>query len=54
MKDIGLAAFGWIESLTVTYQGTIEEWMAIEKDDHWNFETGNYTVHCTDGDIEKE
>jgi hypothetical protein len=35
----------------VTYNGTMEEWEAIEKEDEWLYDTGEYTVHCTDGDI---
>ena len=30
-------------------------WMCynISKGSNWNYNTGNYTIHCTDGDIPK-
>jgi hypothetical protein len=31
----------------------MEQWNAISKGGSWNRNTGNYTVHCTDGDIGK-
>lgn len=37
----------------IYFNGTIQEWINIYKVDDWNFNTGNYIVHCTDGDIEK-
>ena len=41
-------------SLTsITYQGTMSQWEAIDKG-MWDYpETGDYVVHCTDGDIPK-
>ncbi len=45
-------AFSGCSSLTdITYEGTKAQWNAIEKGSSWNSGTGNYTVHCTDGDI---
>ena len=48
----------------ITYQGTMEQWNAIEKEDHWNqsvrqsssktpavYTTEIRTVHCIDGDV---
>ena len=47
-------AFYSCNSLTsITYKGTKAQWNAISKIDNWNLSTGNYTVHCTDGDIKK-
>lgn len=47
-------AFGGCTSLTgIKYNGTIEQWYAITKSGNWNSGTGNYTIHCTDGDISK-
>ena len=47
-------AFNGCSSLTsITYKGTKAQWNAISKINDWNFNTGNYTVHCTDGDIKK-
>lgn len=33
--------------------GTVAQWNAISKGDDWNSATGNYTIHCKDGDISK-
>jgi hypothetical protein len=35
----------------IYYNGTIEEWNSIIKDEEWDFQSGNYTIHCTDGTI---
>lgn len=37
----------------IFYDGTMAEWEAVTKGDGWNDNTGAYTVHCTDGDIDK-
>ena len=48
------AAFAECKNLTdITFDGTKDEWNAVSKDEKWDYGTGNYTVHCTDGDIEK-
>ena len=47
-------ALCYIENLTtINYSGTKAEWEAISKGPIWNDSTGNYTIHCTDGDIAK-
>lgn len=42
----------------INYDGTIEQWNSIKKDDRWYKGTWHYTplmvVHCTDGDIDIE
>ena len=38
---------------SITFNGTIAQWDAIAKGSWWNYNTGFYTVHCTDGDIKK-
>lgn len=43
-----------INLLNITFQGTIAQWNQISKSYCWNDKTGNYTVHCTDGDITKQ
>ncbi len=38
----------------INYEGTIEEWKAIEKSARWKANTlVAFTVHCTDGDLTK-
>ncbi len=54
VKHIGSDAFYYCSSLTsITYNGTVEQWNAIEKGEYWNSSTGDYTVRCTDGTISK-
>ena len=38
---------------SITFTGTMTQWESIAKGSNWNNNTGNYTVHCTDGDIPK-
>ncbi|MDE7306679.1 MAG: leucine-rich repeat domain-containing protein, partial [Clostridia bacterium] len=52
---IGICAFDGCRALTdITYNGTKQQWNAINKRIYWNDNTGNYTVHCTDGNIAKQ
>ena len=54
VTNIGRYAFWDCAGLTsITYNGTKAQWNAIDKSNNWNFNTGNYVVHCTDGDISK-
>lgn len=54
ITNIDSYAFRNCEKLaSITYSGTIEQWNAINKGSDWNYYTGNYVVHCTDGDISK-
>ena len=54
VTSIGEAAFNDCSSLkSITFNGTKAQWNAISKDNYWNYNTGNYTIHCTDGDIAK-
>ncbi len=54
VTSIDQSAFRACSGLTsITFQGTKEQWNAITKKYTWNENTGNYTVHCTDGDIAK-
>ncbi len=55
VKSIEYSAFSGCEKLTdIHFKGTKAEWNAIKKGYHWNFNTPDYTVHCTDGDLPKE
>lgn len=48
-------AFGGCSGLTtINYNGTIAQWNAVAKCFNWVFNTGNYTVYCTDGTISKQ
>lgn len=40
----------------IEFEGTVAEWNSILKGTNWDFNLGlytGYTIHCTDGDIEK-
>ena len=51
---IGENAFGSCTDLVnITFTGTTGKWKAIEKVAGWDSYTENYTIHCTDGDIDK-
>lgn len=58
VTNIGEGALYFCTNLTrIDYDGTIEQWNAIKKHSNeyysWNSNTGNYTIHCEDGDIAK-
>ncbi|MCR4661941.1 MAG: leucine-rich repeat domain-containing protein, partial [Clostridia bacterium] len=47
-------AFYVCGSLTsIIYQGTRSQWVDITKGSGWNVYTGDYTIYCTDGTINK-
>jgi hypothetical protein len=37
----------------IHFNGTVNDWLALEKDDEWDLGTSNYTIYCIDGTIEK-
>ena len=53
VTSIGEAAFAGCSNLTdIEFEGTKEQWLLISKGVIWNScMIGNYTVHCTDGDL---
>ena len=52
VTSIGNEAFSWCSQLAdINYNGSMEEWNKIVKAESWDSSTGNYVVHCTDGDI---
>lgn len=54
VTSIGVRIFYNCSGLTsITFNGTTTQWNAISKGNQWNYNTGNYTIHCTDGDIPK-
>lgn len=47
-----VAAFWYCTSLTeFHFDGTVEEWNAIDKGANWDRGLNDYTVYCTDGEI---
>lgn len=53
-ESIEYRAFYNCNSLTsINFSGTKEQWNAIEKMFCWITKTGDFTVHCIDGDIAK-
>lgn len=51
---INQAAFFKCEKLeTIIFTGTMEQWKAIDKKNIWDRGTGDYTVRCTDGVLDK-
>ena len=54
VTSIGTGAFYNCTSLSdLTFNGTIAQWKAIDKDAYWDLNTCDYSIHCTDGDIPK-
>ena len=54
VTSIGEAVFSGCSSLTsITFKGAMTQWNAISKGPNWDYDTGNYTIHCTDGNIPK-
>ena len=52
INNIEDAAFAYCLALTdINYNGTIQQWNAINKNLHWFIGQKNFTIHCTDGDI---
>lgn len=55
VTSIGSYAFSGCSGLTsIIFNGTKAKWNAITKGSAWSYNTGNYTIHCTDGDIPKQ
>ena len=54
VKEISSYAFQDCTQLTdIIFEGTVEEWNAVEKVSGWDINTGEYVVRCTDGIVEK-
>ena len=55
ITSIGVCAFQYCTALTsIEYKGTKEEWQLINKGMYWNKNSGDYVIHCSDGDMTKE
>ena len=50
---IGYCAFWGCSGLTITFNGTIEEWNAINKESKWKYASSKFTIHCIDGDLKE-
>lgn len=54
VTNIGNSVFSSCNSLTtIRYTGTMEQWTTITKGVGWNFNTGSYTIVCSNGNISK-
>ena len=52
VTSIGRGAFYNCNSLIcINFEGTKEQWNAIEKAEYWNANTDDYIINCTDGTI---
>ena len=49
----GYAFYNCLDLTTINFNGTIAQWNSIEKNIRWDYNTGNYTIHCTDGDLKE-
>ncbi len=55
VTSIGYGAFIRCENLaSITFNGTVEEWDAIEKDSSWNYNVPAKEVICSDGKVALE
>ncbi|MDE6060846.1 MAG: leucine-rich repeat domain-containing protein, partial [Clostridia bacterium] len=55
VKSIGDSTFKGCATLTlITYEGTTDEWIILLKDNDWNGGTGDYTVRCENGSLDKD
>lgn len=52
VKSIGEYAFLACSLLTsIEYKDKKKQWNGITKGDNWYLNTGNFTIHCSDGDL---
>ena len=55
VTSLGWDAFEDCTSLTsIVFNGTKAQWNAISKSSLWDYNTGNYTIYCTNGYISKD
>ena len=51
VKSIGADAFAYTTVLTINFDGTKEEWNAIQKAEGWNGNSYILSVSCSDGSV---
>jgi len=55
VKSLGPGVFADSNNLkTINYDGTVIRWFAIQKDSEWDFNSSDFTIYCTDGQISKD
>lgn len=55
INKLEMSAFECCSSLSsIIFNGTVEQWSAIPKNEYWDEYTGEYTVYCSNGKIIKE
>ena len=54
ITSIGGFLFEGCNLTNINFDGTIEQWKAIEKNSSWSRNTGYFTVQCTDGKLDKD
>ena len=54
VTSIGLQAFYYCNLTSIIFEGTTDQWLAIEKGDNWGPSAGNYTIQCTDGTVSSD
>ena len=55
LTSIGEKAFYNCTGLTtINYNGTIDQWWGISFGSDWNYNSGNYSIVCTDGTLSKD
>ncbi len=52
ITSIGENAFVGCNTLTIIYEGTLNNWETVEKASGWDGNIGTYNIHCTDKHIE--
>ena len=55
VQSIGEYAFLACSLLTsIEYKDKKKQWNGTTKGDNWYLNTGNFTIHCSDGDLSKQ
>ena len=51
VKEVCSYVFSYSNIKTINYEGTMEDWNNVIKQNNWNYGGVVKTIHCTDGDI---